>query len=335
MPGGLAASDVHAVQRAACSSFAESERSCSNCDAARISPGEFGAARGCGIPTPPGTRLPRRARGTLPRRERRSSTALRTAASRPWHRPRCRRRCPHRARTARAHFPARVRARESDVAREPRFPPCKGIGDLLQQRIAPRTLVRPDERSRAARSRARRSASVGSGGLLGNSSHSASSGPSPVCGCSENSLSTSAEESGPSCLRNHASAGDAPFAARKALHALNWTLRVLSGGTFWLSSAYSSKACAAAPTFAMGGPSSRTDRGLDAALEQRFDRAFHIGGGAAAEYIRESFADLTEVPVRECGGRVREDVRRTRVVTNPPRTSAMSAAVSACGWRAR
>jgi hypothetical protein len=43
-------------------------------------------------------------------------------------------------------------------------------------------------------------------------------------------------------LRNHDSAADVPFAARKALHALNWTLEVLSGGIFWLSNAYSSKA---------------------------------------------------------------------------------------------
>src|SRR5882724_4740307 len=206
------------------------------------------AARGCGIPTPHGTRLPRPACGTLLRRERRNSTALRRAASRPSHRPRCRRRCLRRARTARAALPssrARPKVRWSVPA---------GLSTMQADRRSP-----PAGR-RAARSRARRSANAGSGGLLGNSSQRASSGPSLYADVAR-SLSTIAEASGPSCLRNHASAADAPFAARKAFQALNCTLEALSGGTFWLSSAYSSKACAAAPAFAIGDPSSRIESG--------------------------------------------------------------------------
>src|SRR5207249_5837409 len=72
------------------------------------------------------------------------------------------------------------------------------------------------------------------------------------------------------------------------------------------------------PSFRGGRSELENRQRLDAGLEQRFHSAFYLGWGAAAEHIRESFADLTEVPARERGGRVREHVRRTRVVTDPP-----------------
>ena len=57
---------------------------------------------------------------------------------------------------------------------------------------------------------------------------------------------------------------------------------------------------------------------LDSGLEQRFDRAPRLGRGTAAEHLRESLAELAEVPARERGGRVREDVRGARDVAAPP-----------------
>ena len=85
----------------------------------------------------------------------------------------------------------------------------------------------------------RRSANAGSSGLLGNSPQRASSKPPPYAAAA----SSSSTRLG--CVRNHASAADAPFAARKALHALSRTPAFFSGRTFWLSSADTSKACAA------------------------------------------------------------------------------------------
>ena len=45
---------------------------------------------------------------------------------------------------------------------------------------------------------------------------------------------------------------------------------------------------------------------------------FRVGRGTPAEDVRESRAELAEVPAREAGGRMREDVRGAGVVVAPP-----------------